>query len=142
MKEIVIGNLEEEKLKEELCIRRIDSVLRVKCEFLLLSVENTSSTKCIINCVDTNEIKELIEAMRSIDKYDRFEYDISQITYADSNLLRKTILDNFTQSTKIQLIFSVLILNEGIDISSCDSIFIIYTTQNKLRTLQSLNRCA
>jgi superfamily II DNA or RNA helicase len=140
-KEIRNENLEEEKLREELCIRSIDSVLKAKCEFLLLSLENTRSSKCIIYCVDTNEIKELVEAMTAVGKYDCSEYDISQITCNDSEISRKKILDNFSHSDKVQLLFSVRILDEGIDIPSCDSIFITYTTQNKLRTLQRLNRC-
>jgi DNA-directed RNA polymerase subunit H (RpoH/RPB5) len=91
--------------------------------------------------VDTKEIAEFTEALNTLNKFHQFEYDISQITCSDSEMSRKEILSQFSTSEKRQLLFSVRILDEGIDIPSCDSIFITYPSKSKIRTIQRLNRC-
>ena len=59
---------------------------------------------------------------------------------------RDNILNYFRyKNDKIQLLFSIRIqllffLDERIDVSSCDSIFIIYPSQSEIRTIQQLCR--
>ena len=53
-----------------------------------------------------------------------------------------TILNGFQyKNDNIQLLFSIRILDECIDVPSCDSIFITYLSQSKIRTIQRLRRC-
>jgi superfamily II DNA or RNA helicase len=131
----------DNELGNELSINDIDPKVKDKCNFLLLSLSSTGSMKCIIYCADTKEIAEFIEALNTLNKYHQFEYDVSQITCSNSEISRKEILSRFSTSHKRQLLFSVRILDEGIDIPSCDSIFITYPSKNKIRTIQRLNRC-
>ena len=53
-----------------------------------------------------------------------------------------TILNDFQyKNDNIQLLFSICILDECIDVPSCDSIFITYLSQSKIRSIQRLCRC-
>ena len=132
---------DNERLNKELSIYKIDSVILAKCRFLFSCLLNNGSKKCIIYCQDTTEIKKMIEAFNKLNKYFILDYEINQITSADSEKVRAERLDNFAKSNKIQLLFSVRILDECIDIPSCDSIYITYPTKSKIRTIQRLSRC-
>lgn len=129
------------KLNNELSIYEIDSTIKSKCIFLLSCLLNNGSRKCIVYCVDTVELNDMKEAIKKLDEYYCMDYNISQITSNDNLKTRTEILDTFAKSTKIELLFSIRILDECIDIPSCDSIFITYPSQSKIRTIQRLSRC-
>jgi superfamily II DNA or RNA helicase len=129
------------ELNNELSVYKIDDVIKSKCVFLLSCLLNNGSRKCIIYCTDKTEITNMKKAIKSLDKYYYMDLNISQITSDDNLKTRTKILNEFAKSTKIELLFSVRILDECIDIPSCDSIFITYPSQSKIRTIQRLSRC-
>jgi superfamily II DNA or RNA helicase len=129
------------KLDNELSIYDIDSVIKAKCKYFYSCLLNNGSRKCIIYCIDTKEIKLMIEAMKKLNDFYCLCLDINQITSVCSKEKRETILNNFANNDNIQLLFSVRILDECIDIPSCDSIYITYPSQSKIRTIQRLSRC-
>jgi superfamily II DNA or RNA helicase len=128
-------------LNEELTIYEIDDVIKSKCNFLYSCLLNNGSKKIIIYCVDTEEIKEMIKAFDMLNEFYCLEYDIQKITSKNSEKKRTEILKNFSDNEKIQLLFSVRILDECIDIPKCDSIYITYPSQSKIRTIQRICRC-
>ena len=129
-------------LDKELSIYDIDEVLKSKCKFLFSCLVNNGSRKCIVYCTDTNEMKKMMDAIKLLDdKYYCLDYHMDYITSDVSHKLRDTRLKHFADSTKIELLFSVRILDECIDIPSCDSIFITYPSKSKIRTIQRLSRC-
>eukprot|EP00596_Hydrurales_sp_CCMP1899_P003625 CAMPEP_0119045650 /NCGR_PEP_ID=MMETSP1177-20130426/41670_1 /TAXON_ID=2985 /ORGANISM="Ochromonas sp, Strain CCMP1899" /LENGTH=794 /DNA_ID=CAMNT_0007017797 /DNA_START=468 /DNA_END=2849 /DNA_ORIENTATION=- len=132
---------QDEQLNKELSIYDIDSKLKDKGNFLLLSLSKTGSKKCIVYCADTQEIADFTEALNTLNKFHQLEYDVSQITSFDKDTSRKEILNKFSNSNTRQLLLSVRILDEGIDIPLCDSIFIMYPSNSKIRTIQRINRC-
>jgi superfamily II DNA/RNA helicase len=69
------------------------------------------------------------------------DYEMDQITASDSETKRDNILNKFKDGKKIQLLFSIRILDECIDIPKCDSIYITYPSQSKIRTIQRMCRC-
>lgn len=127
-------------LKNELDIYKIDDVIKAKCIYLISCLLNTGSMKTIIYCVDTKEIKLFEEAIKKLDDYFVLDCEINKITSDTSNTNRIKILNNFTSNKSRQLLFSVRILDECVDVPSCDSIFITYPTKSKIRTIQRLNR--
>jgi superfamily II DNA or RNA helicase len=129
------------QLNNELSVYEIDSVIKAKCNFLFSCLLNNGSKKCIIYCVDNKELDKMKEAMNLLNEFYCLEYDITQITSIDSEKKRESILDNFRDGIKIQLLFSIRILDECIDIPSCDSIYITYPTENKIRIIQRMCRC-
>lgn len=129
------------KLEEELSIYEIDNAIKAKCNFFFSCLLNNGSKKCIIYCMDTNEITNMIDAMNKLNDYFCLDYKTNQITASNTNKQREDILSEFTTSNNIYLLFSIRILDECIDIPSCDSIFITYPTKSKIRTIQRLSRC-
>jgi superfamily II DNA or RNA helicase len=129
------------KLERELDIYEIDSALKGKCMFLFSCLLNCGSRKCIVYCTDTKEIDNMIETIDKMNQYYYLDCNTSQITSRDSAQKRIRILESFEKSSKLELLFSVRILDECIDIPSCDSIFITYPSQSKIRTVQRMCRC-
>jgi hypothetical protein len=79
--------------------------------------------------------------MNKLNEYYYLDFHIDQITSNISSKSRTIILNNFTESTKIEVLFSIRILDECIDIPSCDSIYITYESSSKIRTIQRICRC-
>jgi len=128
-------------LNSELQIYQINNLIKAKCNFLFSCLLNNGSKKCIIYCQDTNEIKEMKKAIILLNEYYLLNLDINQITSENSWIERDNILNHFEKNNNTQLLFSVRILDECIDIQSCDSIYITYESQSKIRTIQRLSRC-
>jgi hypothetical protein len=83
----------------------------------------------------------MINAMNVLNEFYVLDYDTNQITSKCNAELRTKILTNFATNNKIQLLFSCRILDECIDIPTCDSIYITYPSKSKIRTIQRLCRC-
>lgn len=129
------------KLEEELSVYEIDNVIQSKCMFLFSCIVNNGSKKCIVYCIDTNELEKIQNAIKRLNQYYYLDYHVSQITCDVSATNRKKLLKDFADSNKIEFMLSVRILDECIDIPKCDSIFITYPTKSKIRTVQRLCRC-
>jgi superfamily II DNA or RNA helicase len=129
------------KLNNELSIYKIDSIILAKCNYLISCLLNNGSKKCIIYCINTVEIDKMIESIKLINEYYFLEFSINKITSDDSEKKRSLILKSFEESTQLQLLFSIRILDECIDIPVCDSIYITYSSESKIRTIQRLSRC-
>ena len=129
------------KLKKELSIYKIDTTIKSKCMFLLSCLVNNGSRKCIIYCVDTSELELMMDAVEQLNEYFYLDLHISNITSKCSENIREKRLKRFADSNKIEIMFSIRILDECIDIPSCDSIYITHSTKSKIRTIQRLCRC-
>jgi superfamily II DNA or RNA helicase len=132
---------DNKQLDNELNIYEIDSTIKAKCKYFYSCLLNNGSRKCIIYCIDTEEITNMINSMNKLNEFYYLDYEINQITSKNTEKERTKLLNNFATNTKIQLLFSVRILDECIDIPSCDSIFITYPSKSKIRTIQRLCRC-
>ena len=129
------------QLNQELSIYEIDENIKSKCNFLLSCLLNNGSRKCIIYCINNEELNKLIEGFNELNNFYYIDYDINQITSKTTFNNRTKILNDFEINNKLQLLFSIRILDECIDIPSCDSIYITYPSQSKIRTIQRLSRC-
>ncbi len=127
-------------LKNELSIYNIDSTIKAKCMFFFSCLLNNGSQKTIIYCKDTEEINIMINAMKKLDEFFLLDCQMTLITAKTSYNNRTKILNDFENNNKRQLLFSVRILDECIDIPKCDSIFITYPTKSKIRTIQRMSR--
>jgi superfamily II DNA or RNA helicase/molybdopterin biosynthesis enzyme MoaB len=129
-----------EQLDKELSIYHIDNKIINRCKFLYSCIANNGSRKCIIFCKDTEDMKNMIECMKTLNDFYIMDVHIESIICEDSRENRKKRLENFSNNDKIQLLFNIKILNECIDIPSCDSIYISYTPKNKISTIQRISR--
>jgi superfamily II DNA or RNA helicase len=131
----------KDKLKEELSIYDIDDDIKNRCEYLFSCLSNNGSRKTIIYCKDTNDMNNMINSVNKLNDFYNLDIDIYSISCENSNKERKDILKSFSENDyKIQLLFNIKILNECIDIPSCDSIYISYPPKNKITTIQRINR--
>ncbi len=122
----------------------LNSCFTKKSLFLLNGMLLKGSSKCIVymkNKNECHEFKNIINKVNELYHFIDLSIDIitSDISYKDRN----TIIDNFNKNeNKMKLILSVRILDEGIDVPLCDSIFISYfsTKIDNIRTIQRMCR--
>ena len=69
------------------------------------------------------------------------ELETNIISYNTSRLKRIEIINNFKTSNKISILLNIHILDEGIDIPECDSIFVTQPNDNILNLVQRMCRC-
>jgi superfamily II DNA or RNA helicase/DNA-directed RNA polymerase subunit H (RpoH/RPB5) len=131
----------KEQLNKELSIYDIDNDIKNRCEYLFSCLSNNGSRKTIIYCKDTNDMNNMIDSFNLLNDFYNLDIDIYSISCENSNKERKNILKSFSENDfKIQLLFNIKILNECINIPSCDSIYISYPPKNKITTIQRINR--
>jgi hypothetical protein len=130
-----------EELNKELSIYEIDNEIKNRCKFLYSCIANNGSRKCIVYCKDTEDMKGMMECMKTLNEFYIMDIDMNSISCEDSEKKRKRTLESFANNNdKIQLLFNIRILNECIDIPSCDSIYISYAPKNKITTIQRISR--
>ena len=130
-----------EELDKELSIYDIDNQIKNRCKFLYSCIANNASRKCIIYCKDTEDMKAMMECMKTLNEFYIMDVDMNSISCEDNEKKRKSVLECFTKNNdKIQLLFNIRILNECIDIQACDSIYISYAPKNKITTIQRISR--
>ena len=71
--------------------------------------------------------------------YEMDDILLDKITHKTSNTKRQEIIKQFSESETYSILFSVQILDECIDIPSCDSIFISYHLTSKIRSIQYIS---
>ena len=130
-----------EELDKELSIYIIDNQIKNRCKFLYSCIANNGSRKCIVYCKDTADMKAMMEGMKTLNDFYIMDIDMYSISCENSERERKNVLQSFTNNNeKIQLLFNIKILNECIDIPTCDSIYISYAPKNKITTIQRISR--
>lgn len=122
-------------INNEINLDIIDNETRAKCIFLYKCLVEKGAKKCIIYCQDTNKLQSMINMILELNSYYYLDFDIKSITSSTSYKKREKILNDFENNSKIQLLFSIRILDECIDIPTCDSIYITYETSCKIRTI-------
>ena len=129
------------ELSNELTVYEIDATIKSKCMFLYSCLLNNGSRKCIVYCVDTVEMRLMMKCMQQLDEFYCLDIEMNEIVSSTTEKNRGIRLRNFAKSNKVCLMFSIRILDECIDMPTCDSIYITYSSQSKIRTIQRLCRC-
>jgi superfamily II DNA or RNA helicase len=128
-------------LNNEIGINDIDNELKAKCMFLFKNLLYHGSKKCILYCQDTNNLNDIKDCIVKLNEFYAIDLNIQEITSETSYKNREKILTVFESSNKIELLLSIRICDECIDIPVCDSIYITYPSSCKIRTIQRLCRC-
>ena len=129
------------ELYNNLSIYNIDYIYFKKCNYLFSCLLNNGSRKIIIYCIDTNDMNKMMKNIKILNNFYILDLNINSISCENSDNERKKRLELFQNNNdKIQLLFNIKILNECIDIPSCDSIYISYIPKNKITTIQRLSR--
>jgi superfamily II DNA or RNA helicase len=128
-------------INSKINIQDLNNEYVAKSIYLYKCITFHGSRKTIIYCKDTEDLKNLMNTINILKKY--YEMDdilLDKITHKTSNKKRQEIIKEFSESETYSLLFSVQILDECIDIPSCDSIFISYHSNSKIRSIQRINR--
>ena len=129
-------------IPEDITIGNID--LASKCLFLLSGMLEKGSRRCIVYCTSIEECEFFNTEFQNISN----EYHYLNVqTYTISSEVRyrerQYIIDDFQRGEDdIKIITSVRILDEGINIPVCDSIFItnLSDTTSEIKTIQRMCR--
>jgi len=112
----------------------------LKLQFLIEAIKMQGNLKIIVYVRTHEEIDTFISEFNKINEYYSYDVDINKITCNDSYTNRTKILDDFSKSNKINILLSVHILDEAIDIPSCNSIYMTYVSSSKIKNIQRISR--
>jgi len=123
-------------------LKHLDNDITIKSLFLLSGMLETGSRKCIVYCCSIEECEIFNTIFTEISReYHGIECWSSSITANTSVRKREEILKDFqNNNSKISILSSVRILNEGVNIVKCDSVFITKVNDNEIVAVQRMCR--
>ena len=127
-------------LLKQLCSDNIDIKLMAKAYFMLKGMMYFGNRKCIcyMTCIENaNKMNDILYWMS---KLLNVEIESWIITCNTAKTKRANYLYNFKKSNKLCIIINVHILDEGIDIPECDSVFITQPNNNIINIVQRMCR--
>ena len=120
----------------------VKNKLLEKAFFVLNNIKLIASKKMIIFLKSVDECEEFNSILKYVNYLFKMNLRIATITYLTKSSERELILSNFQKkSTFIEIVTSVHVLDEGIDIPKCDSVFITNPNHNILNIIQRISRC-
>jgi len=117
------------------------TILINKAFFLLESIKTLDIKKCIVYLKTIKESEIFENILKTINIYFNITLGIYNINYNTSRTKRNILLTKFRNNkTKISIILNVHILDEGIDIPECDSVFLTHPNNNPINIIQRISR--
>jgi len=112
-----------------------------KAFFLLESIKNLNIKKCIVYLKTVEEASQFHKILGLINIYHNLKLAIYSIDYKTGKNVRNTAITKFrNNATKISVILNVHVLDEGIDIPECDSVFLTNPNNNPINIIQRISR--
>ncbi len=112
-----------------------------KTHFLLRGLLYEGNKKCIVYLTSINEAYIYNDVIRWMKKIFNIKIKTNILTCETSKTNRIEIINNFKKSDIISIILNVHILDEGIDIPECDSVYITKPNNNIINIVQRMCRC-
>jgi superfamily II DNA or RNA helicase len=122
------------------CNNNINEGIIKKAYFMLKSILFNGDKKCICYMTSIEHANNMIEILSWLSKLLNIEIEYWQIDCNTKKTIREKIINNFKESNKIAIIINVHILDEGINIPECDSIFITQPSNNMVNIIQRMCR--
>ena len=134
------NNIFIDDIKKEIDINNISNEIMIKSNFLLRGMLETGSRKCILYAKTQEESHNFKATIIKMNEY--FSLDIWSDTILSTDNKEKRInkIKSFTDFNGFSIIINVEILNECIDIKECDSVYITYPSQSKIKNIQRICR--
>jgi superfamily II DNA or RNA helicase len=117
-----------------------DIKLIKKAYYILKSMLMNGNKKCICYLTTIEKAQKFSEYLDWISKMLNIKLDCAQIDCNIKKLKRKEIIDNFVNAINMAIIINVHILDEGIDIIECDSVYITQPNNNIINIVQRMSR--
>ena len=134
---------DENEIMRECGLDAVRKDTTAKCTFLLKGMLQKGVKRCIVYLDTHDAIEHFYQVFQSVA---REYYGLgdgfwaSALTSDDGPNVRKKTLDKFATFEGISIILSSQILNEGIDVISCDSVFFASPCRSKIRIVQRVCR--
>ena len=120
----------------------VDKEQVLKTYFILRGLNYYGSNKTILYSSSTDEALKYSNIIEWMKKIIGIEIEANIIDYKTSKLNRIEYIKKFkTMSPIKQILINVQILNEGIDIPECDSVYITKPNENIINLIQRMSRC-
>jgi superfamily II DNA or RNA helicase len=117
------------------------TILINKAFFLLETIKTLNLKKCIVYLKTVNESEQFENVLKTINIYYDLKMAVYNINYNTGKTSRNAFLTKFrNNNTKISIMLNVHVLDEGIDIPECDSIFITHPNNNPINLIQRMSR--
>jgi superfamily II DNA or RNA helicase len=117
------------------------TILINKAYFLLDAIKLTKVKKCIVYLKTIQEMSEFVKIVQTINLYFELNIKIYEIDYKTSVIIRNKNLIKFKNDNScINILCNVHILDEGIDIPECDSIYLTHPNNNVISIIQRISR--
>jgi len=117
------------------------TILINKAFFLLESIKTLNIKKCIVYLKTIKEAELFENILKTINIYFELSLNIYNINYNTSRTKRNLLLTKFRNNkTKINIMINVHILDEGIDIPECDSVYLTHPNNNPVNIIQRISR--
>ena len=108
--------------------------------YILKNMLYNGDKKCICYMTSIENGENITNIFSWISKLLNIELEYWQIDYSTKKTIRENILKKFRESNKIAILINVHILDEGINIKECDSIFITRPNDNIINIVQRMCR--
>ena len=117
------------------------TILINKSYFLLESIKLTNIKKCIVYLKTIKECQEFIKILKTINIYFELNMKIYEITCDTTKKKRTEFLNKFKNDKScINILCNVHVLDEGIDIPECDSVYLTHPNNNPINIIQRISR--
>jgi len=117
------------------------TILINKAFFLLESIKTLDIKKCIVYLKNIKEADIFENILKTINIYFELSLGVYNINYNTSRTKRNISLTKFRNNkTKISIMLNVHILDEGIDIPECDSVYLTHPNNNPVNIIQRISR--
>ena len=117
-----------------------DEKIIKKAYFMLKSMLFNGDKKCICYMTCIEFANNMCSVLEWISKLLNVEIDYWQVDCNTKKTIRENIINNFKKTSKIAIIVNVHILDEGINIPECDSVFITQPSNNMVNIIQRMCR--
>jgi superfamily II DNA or RNA helicase len=138
--ELYLPIFSNDSCNEEINNLNIHQDYLLKLQFLIEAIKMCGNLKIIVYVRTHEEIDTFISEFNKLNEYYVYNVNINKITCDDSYNKRTKILDNFNNSNKMNILLSVHILDEAIDIPSCNAIYMSYVSNSKIKNIQRMSR--
>lgn len=135
---LIIDNIDKMKIKTDFIEK---SILINKAYFLLESIKLLKLNKCIIYLKTIEESKMFVKVIETINLYFELKIKVYEINKATPKKTRNNIMTRFRlDNNYTNIICNVHILDEGIDIPECDSVYLTHPNNNFINIIQRISR--
>jgi ERCC4-related helicase len=108
--------------------------------FILKSMLFNGDKKCICYMTKIDYALEMCNILCWLSKFLGVEIEYWQLNCNTKKTIREKIIQKFKETTKIAILINVHILDEGINIPECDSVFITQPSDNMINIIQRMCR--